>query len=331
MSDEYKNDIEIRIIAENKKGFLPLLLLGDEQESAIDKYLERGDLFALYDDGLKSVCVVTDEGNGVIEIQNIATDARHQKQGYASYLIEYVSEHYADRYEKIILGTGDVPGILSFYENRGFKETHRLADYFTTHYDHPIIDDGILLKDKVYLQKRLNMVVSLRPWRLADVPDLTAAINNKKVLDNLRDGIPFPYTEKDGTEFITATLAAVKDTQYSFAIVYGSKVIGSIAVFRKENVHHLTAELGYYIAEPYWNKGLMTDAVRQICAIVFGNTDIIRIFAEPYAFNTASCLVLEKAGFQYEGTLRQNAVKNGQSVDMKMYALIKEDWNGNNA
>ena len=165
--------------------------------------------------------------------------------------------------------------------------------------------------------------VNLRNWKTEDAPDLTAAVSNKKVLDSLRDGIPYPYTERDAEEFIRAALASEKDIQYAFAITYDGKVVGSIGVFRRDNVHRLTAELGYYIAEPFWGKGIMTEAVKQICAYIFENTDIIRVFAEPYAFNEASCRVLEKAGFQFEGVLRQNAVKNGQSVDMKMYAIIR--------
>ena len=165
--------------------------------------------------------------------------------------------------------------------------------------------------------------VHLRPWKIEDAPDLAAAINNKKVLDNLRDGIPYPYTEKDALEFIGATLSAEKDSQYAFAICYDRKAIGSIGVFRKENVHRFIAEMGYYIAEPYWGKGITTEAIKQMCSYVFENTDIVRIFAEPYATNHASCRVLEKAGFQFEGVLRQNAIKNGQMMDMKMYAIIK--------
>ena len=166
--------------------------------------------------------------------------------------------------------------------------------------------------------------IHLREWKIEDVPDIVAAINNKKVQDNLRDGIPYPYAEKDAEEFITATLSVEKDTQYSYAICCGDKAIGSIGVFRKDNVHRLTAEMGYFIAEPYWGKGIMTEAVRQTCAYVFEHSDIVRIFAEPYAHNNASCRVLEKAGFQFEGTLRQNAIKNGQFVDMKIYAMIRE-------
>ena len=167
------------------------------------------------------------------------------------------------------------------------------------------------------------MKVSIREWEIKDVPQLVTAINNKKILDNLRDGIPYPYTEKDAEEFINATLSAEKDTQYAFAICYDGKFVGSIAVFRKENVHHLTGEMGYYIAEPYWGKGITTDSIKIMCNYIFNNTDIIRIFAEPYANNTASCRVLEKAGFQFEGLLRQNAIKNGQLMDMKMYSILK--------
>ena len=165
--------------------------------------------------------------------------------------------------------------------------------------------------------------VQLRRWRRGDEADLAAALNNKKVQDNLRDGIPYPYTEKDAEDFISAMLAAEEGSQYAFAITYGGKVIGSIGSFRKENVHRLTAEMGYYIGEPYWGKGIMSEAARQMCVYIFKNTDIIRIFAEPYAHNAASCRVLEKAGFQFEGLLRQNALKNGKSVDMKMYAKLR--------
>ena len=167
------------------------------------------------------------------------------------------------------------------------------------------------------------MKIYLRDWILEDAPNLAAAINNKYVQDNLRDGIPYPYTEKDAAEFIMATLNAQKDAQYAFAITCDDEAIGSIGVFRRDNVHRLTGELGYYIAEPYWGKGVMTEAVRQMCDYIFENTDIVRIFAEPYANNTASCRVLEKAGFQFEGTLRQNAIKNGQLLDMKIYAILK--------
>ena len=148
-------------------------------------------------------------------------------------------------------------------------------------------------------------------------------MNKKKALANLRDGIPYPYAEQDGKDFITAMLSADKNSTFAFAIEIEGKVVGSIAVFRQNNIHFRTAELGYYLAEEYWGKGIMTEAVKQVCKYVFDNYDIIRIYAEPFAHNIGSCRVLEKAGFQFEGLLRANAVKNGAIIDMKMYALIQ--------
>ena len=155
--------------------------------------------------------------------------------------------------------------------------------------------------------------------------DLASAISNKKVQDNLRDGLPYPYTEQDGKEFISAMLAADENDTFAFAITADGKVVGSIGAFRQENIHSQTAELGYYIAEEYWGKGIMTEAVKQLCDYIFTHTDIIRIYAEPFAYNVGSCRVLEKAGFQYEGTLRSNAVKNGELLDMKMYARLRKE------
>ncbi len=169
------------------------------------------------------------------------------------------------------------------------------------------------------------MICKIRKWMLSDVADLTAAISNKKVQDNLRDGIPYPYTEQDGVDFISAMLSADENDTFAFAITVDEKVIGSIGVYRQENIHRQTAELGYYIAEEYWGKGIMTEAIKQICQYVFQKSDILRIYAEPFAYNEASCRVLEKAGFQYEGTLRNNAVKNGKVIDMKMYSILKTE------
>ncbi|MBR3994262.1 MAG: GNAT family N-acetyltransferase [Clostridia bacterium] len=169
------------------------------------------------------------------------------------------------------------------------------------------------------------MNCKIRKWKLTDAKDIAVALSNKKIQDNLRDGLPYPYSEQDGIDFISSMLSANEDETFAFAITLDDKVIGSIGVFRQQNIHRQTAEMGYYIAEEYWGKGIMTDAVKQICNYVFKNSDILRIYAEPFAYNTGSCRVLEKAGFQYEGTLRNNAVKNGKVIDMKMYSLLREE------
>lgn len=140
----------------------------------------------------------------------------------------------------------------------------------------------------------------------------------------MRDGLPFPYTVEDAKDFIFAMLNADPESTYAFVIMLNDTVIGSIGAFRRSNIHSRTAEVGYYIGEPYWSKGFGTSAVKQICEYIFRNTNIIRLYAEPFANNEASCRILEKSGFEYEGTLRKNAVKNGLILDMKMYSIIKE-------
>ena len=183
-----------------------------------------------------------------------------------------------------------------------------------------VSEDGpLLIMDEV-----ITVDCQIRQWRISDRERLAQMLNNPKVQDNLRDGLPYPYTPADGEEYIRAMLSADEADTFAFAITVDDLVVGSIGVFRQENIHSRTAELGYYIGEPYWGKGYATSAVKQVCQYVFNNTDILRIFAEPFACNAASCRVLEKAGFQYEGTLRSNAVKKGKVLDMKLYALVRE-------
>lgn len=148
--------MEVKTIENNKKDFLDLLLLADEQESMIDKYLDRGKLFALYDDGLKSICVVTDEGNGSYEIQNLATYEQFQGKGYGKALVKHIFNFYKG--STMLVGTGDVPWILSFYERCGFVLSHRIENYFLEHYDKPMFEEGVQLKDKVYLKADLVVV-----------------------------------------------------------------------------------------------------------------------------------------------------------------------------
>lgn len=166
--------------------------------------------------------------------------------------------------------------------------------------------------------------MQIKKWELTDAADLAFALSNKKIQDNLRDGLPYPYTVQDGRNYISDILASDENEVFAFAVTADEKVIGSISAFRQANIHNKTAELGYYIAEEYWGKGIMTEAVKQLCEYIFTHSDIIRIYAEPFAHNIASCRVLEKSGFQYEGTLHNNALKNGKILDMKIYALLKE-------
>jgi GNAT superfamily N-acetyltransferase len=147
--------LEIKAICENKKHFLDLLLLADEQESMIDKYLERGELFALYDGGLKSVCVVTQESGDICELKNIATYEQWHGKGYGSKLLNHIFSHYKGTYTSMLVGTGDSPWILQFYQKNGFRISHRAENFFIDNYDHPMFDNGVQLVDMVYLSKAL--------------------------------------------------------------------------------------------------------------------------------------------------------------------------------
>nr|WP_320023218.1 GNAT family N-acetyltransferase [uncultured Draconibacterium sp.] len=147
--------VTIEKIVENKKQFLDLLLLADEQENMIDKYLPSGDLFALYDGDLKSICVVMQINSETCELKNIATYERYQGKGYGKSLINFISDFYKNDYKTMLVGTGETPKILSFYENCGFKISHRVKDFFTDNYDHPIFEGEIQLIDMIYLKKTL--------------------------------------------------------------------------------------------------------------------------------------------------------------------------------
>lgn len=147
--------MKIEIVNENKKQFIDLLLLADEQESMIDKYLERGELFALYDNELKSICVVTGESSDICELKNIATYEKWHGMGYGSQLIQYISTFYKDKYKTMIVGTGDIPSIIQFYEKNGFNLFHRIHNFFIDNYDHPMFENGVQLVDMVDLKREL--------------------------------------------------------------------------------------------------------------------------------------------------------------------------------
>jgi len=149
--------MNIEKITENKKQFLDLLLLADEQETMIDKYLTNGDLFALYDDDLKSVCVVAPIDGETCELKNIATYEKDQGKGYGKVLINFISDFYKNDYQTMLVGTGEVPWILSFYKRCGFEEAYRIKNFFTDNYDHPMFDGDIQLVDMIYLKKDLKM------------------------------------------------------------------------------------------------------------------------------------------------------------------------------
>ena len=146
--------VEIR---ENKKEYLELLLLADEQESMVDRYLDRGSMYALFEDGVRAVCVVTDEGGGILELKNLAVCPEYQRKGYGTAMIRFLEERYRGQYGILQVGTGDSPLTVPFYEACGFRRSHTVKNFFTEQYDHPIYEAGVLLKDMVYLRKKMDV------------------------------------------------------------------------------------------------------------------------------------------------------------------------------
>ena len=147
--------MEIRKVETDKKRYLDLLLLADEQEDMVDRYLERGTMYVLEDGGVKAECVVTDEGDRILELKNIAVEPAAQGKGYGKALIDFLIETYAGQYTVLQVGTGDSPSTIPFYEACGFRRHHLVKKFFTDHYDHPIYEGGVQLVDMVYLQREL--------------------------------------------------------------------------------------------------------------------------------------------------------------------------------
>ena len=145
--------MKVEIIIEDKEKYMDLLLLADEQENMIKKYLNVGEMFALFDEELTSICIVIEESNGIFEIKNIDTYKKHQGKGYGKYLINYIFDFYRNRGKIMYVGTGESPLTLPFYEKLGFKYSHRIKDFFIDNYNHPIYECGIQLKDMVYLKR----------------------------------------------------------------------------------------------------------------------------------------------------------------------------------
>lgn len=166
---------------------------------------------------------------------------------------------------------------------------------------------------------------TLRSWRRRDAEAVAAVADNPHIAANLRNAFPSPYTLADAEWYVNDCIARGEERQLTRAIMIEGRAAGSIGVFVRDDVYEKSAELGYWLAEEHWGRGVMTEAVRQICREAFDRFDILRIFAEPFADNLGSRRVLEKAGFTCEGTMRNGVFKNGRVRSYCMYALLREE------
>ncbi len=165
----------------------------------------------------------------------------------------------------------------------------------------------------------------LRKWQSEDAKSVAKYANNPAIAANLRNVFPNPYTLEDASWYVNDCIEKGEDHQITRAIVVNGEVVGSIGIFVQSDVYEKSGELGYWLAEEYWRKGIMSAAVKEICKDAFDMFDIIRVYAEPYDYNAGSRGVLEKAGFTYEGTMRNGVFKNGKVHSYCMYSLLREE------
>ncbi len=161
----------------------------------------------------------------------------------------------------------------------------------------------------------------IRPWRREDATALVNYANNRQVWLNLRDGFPYPYTLADAQAFLER--ASNLNRMTLAAIATQGEAIGGIGLSINQDVHRLTAEMGYWLGEPFWGRGIMSETVARFADYGFEQLGLVRIYAEPFAYNRASCRVLEKAGFELEGRLRCSVIKDGQIWDQFLYAKVR--------
>ncbi|MDL2246300.1 GNAT family N-acetyltransferase [Methanobrevibacter sp. OttesenSCG-928-K11] len=166
------------------------------------------------------------------------------------------------------------------------------------------------------------MDFKLEKWSLDHSNSIVKHANNKKIAENLRNGFPNPYTENDSLNYINTIID--DDTQIARAIIVNNEAVGSITIIKQQDVYEKSAELGYWLSEDYWNKGILSKLIPEIIKIAFNELDIVRIFAEPFSYNTASIRVLEKSGFKLEGKKEKSIYKNGKYSDSYIYALLKD-------
>jgi ribosomal-protein-alanine N-acetyltransferase len=169
-------------------------------------------------------------------------------------------------------------------------------------------------------------LATLRPWRLGDAPSLVKYANNPNVARQLRDRFPHPYTAADARSFIQSIAQARPTT--SFAIVAGGEAVGGAGFAPGADVERYSAEVGYWLGEPFWGRGLAAEAVRLLSEYAFRTCNMLRLFALPFADNVQSIRVLEKAGYTREGILRASSVKHGVPRDQALYALVNGNWKG---
>ena len=311
---------------------MDLLFLADEQEEMIEEYLSRGTMYVLEDDGIKGECVVTDEGDGILEIKNIATIPEVHGKGYGRRLIDYVEREYSGRFSILQVGTGDSPLTIPFYEKCGFTRHHVIKDFFLENYDHPIFEEGVQLTDMIYLRKNLYKTLKterllLRRWNEDDAEDLYKYASDPDV--GPIAGWPAHQSVDESREVIRNVFSGKE--AYAICLKEDGKAIGAIEL--KLNGHtDMTdrddeCELGYWLGKPFWGRGIMPEAVNEILRHAFEDLSMQKVWVGYYEGNTKSRRVQEKCGFRYQWKSENLDVPLMHETRTGHVSLMtKEDW-----
>ena len=224
--------MEIHKIETNKKEYLELLLLADEQESMIDRYLERGDMFVMFNMSKEPIssAVVTNEGDNVCELKSLAVSPQYQRKGYGKKMVDFLCKRYADKFKYMIVGTGESINTISFYKKCGFKYSHIVPDFFTDNYDHPIVENGIILKDMVYFRKELSKAhVVYRENRDAALISSMVSLWEKSVKAS-HDFL----SEVDIKNLVPVVKIAIKEIENFIILYHGDIPVGFIGIEQRK-------------------------------------------------------------------------------------------------
>lgn len=330
--------IRIERIEHDKRRYLPLLLVGDESERMIDRYLDRGTLYVLFRGDLPcGVCVVTDEEEGCSEIKNIAVAAPFRRQGLGRQLLTHAERCCGPRTRQLLVGTGETPSNRRFYEACGFRFTHRIPDFFRDNYDRPIVEEGITLRDMICFAKERDAVVieterlRLRPWRETDAEMLYRYAQDPAVGPMAGWA---PHRSVEESRAIIRTVFSAPEV-YAAALRESDESVGAVGLHFAESVHTAEvggreAEIGYWIGRSFWGRGLIPEAVRAVQRRAFDELGLEALWCGWYDGNDRSHRVQEKCGFRYHHIEYDKPTLLGDRRTEHFSRLTRAEWEASN-
>lgn len=318
--------MEIKLIAQNKKRYLDLLLLADEQENMLDRYLERGVMFAMFESGVTvAVAVVTDEGNGVCELQNLAVAPDWQRQGLGKCMVEDMVRRYRANYHTMLVGTGDSPNTMPFYNQCGFSEIYRTKNFFIDHYDHPIVEGGIQIVDKVVLKRPLWVLETSRmAFRCISHDDHQAL---RPILGDPETMYAWEYGFDDAqiAQWIDKCLMRYAKHGYAYYAALDKEsgaLIGLIGLLNEDIGDDIALGVAYILAKCHWGKGYAFEGAKGWIDYAFNTLGAARVVADIRPENTASRRVAERLGMRIIG--QHVKIVNGKEMTHLVYAIDED-------